>query len=308
MAVLRRRFLRHVQQEVVFPSSGSVTLSYPPYSPATTRLDFPLVPLQDWTVAVLFSHVSANVIIKCVNLLLLEQSLVIIGEDQGLVSAIGTAFISLLLPFRWDGVFIPLLPTSLSDIVQSPVPFVLGVQPPFNPTHTTPHAAALHIGRCKEHLRLPDLAVKLPLCYQLLQALQEASKLFSCRRSRWANLHLATYMGGLTGDETQALARLRGIFREYVQGLCGDLAYPEAWRKYGTFDSEREAFEFFPGWFLDPLRMMLVSFGEGMGGREGGRDMCAKSIATFVLTLPPSVLPFSPPIGLSKCLGSDADV
>ncbi len=304
LATLRRRFLRHVQREMVFPSSGSVTLSYPPYSPATTRLDFPLVPLQDWAVAVLFSHVSAGVIIKCVNLLLLEQSLVVIGEDQGLVSAIATAFISLLQPFKWDGVFIPLLPNSLSDIVQSPVPFVLGVQPPFDPSHTTPHAAALHIGRCKEHLRLPDLAVKLPLCYQLLQALQESSKLFSCRRSRWANLHLATYMGGLTLDETQALVRLKSTFREYVQGLCGDLAYPEAWRKYGTFDSEREVFEFFPGWFLDPLRMMMVGLWRRGGGKEEGRDVplfeskhfCFFTFTlTFLLfhppTLPPSISP-----------------
>lgn len=253
----RRRFLRYIQQDVVFPSTGILTLSFPPYAPSTTRLDLPLVPLQDWTVAVLFSHVSVDVIIKCVNLLLLEQSLVVIGEDQGLVSAISTAFVSLLQPFKWDGVFIPLLPTALSDILQSPVPFVLGVQPPFDPTRSTPHAAALHIGRCKEHLRLPDLTVKLPLCYQLLQALKQASKLFSCRRSRWANLHLATYMAGLTGDERQALASLRGIFHEYVQGLCGDLAYPGAWRKYGTFDSTSETFEFFPSWFLEPMRMML---------------------------------------------------
>jgi len=90
-------------------------------------------------------------------------------------------------------------------------------------------------------------------------------------------------MGGLTRDETQALARLTGIFREYVQGLCGELAYPEAWRKYGTFDSEKEAFEFFLGWFLDPLRMMVVSGLGGEGGRKGGREggVCARNAFLF---------------------------
>jgi len=72
-------------------------------------------------------------------------------------------------------------------------------------------------------------------------------------------------------DETQTLVKLKATFREYVLGLCGDLAYPDAWRKYGTFDSEREVFEFFPGWFLDPLRMMVVGL-LGRGVREGGRE------------------------------------
>lgn len=262
-----------------------------------TLLFLPQVPLKDWTVAVLFSRVSSDVIVKCINLLLLEQSLVIIGEDLGLVSAIGTALISLLKPFKWDGVFIPVLPSGLSDILQSPVPFVLGCQPPFDPSTATPHAAALHIGKYKEHLRLPGMETKLPLCYQLLQELHDAAKVFSCRRSRWANLHLSTYMSGLTSDETQALGALEKIFQvsiyllryfvredfcpadlhaflshpypfpfpllffytiqRYVENLCGDLKYNNAWRKYGAFNSTTHDFEFFPCWFLAPLQMML---------------------------------------------------
>ena len=118
--------------------------------------------------AVLFSRVSVDVIIKCVNILLLEQSLVIVGEDLGLVSAIGTALTSLLAPFKWDGVFIPVLPVGLNDILQSPVPFVLGTSPPFDPSRV-PNASVLYIGRSKEYLRVPEMETKLPLCYQYLQ-------------------------------------------------------------------------------------------------------------------------------------------
>jgi hypothetical protein len=131
------------------------------------------VPLQHWTTAVLFSRLSADVIIRCLNVLLLETTLVIVGEDLGLVSAIGTALISLLEPFQWDGVFIPLLPSSLSDFLQSPVPLVVGVVPPFDASRHM-GAAVLTIGGHGEHLRTPQLQVKLPLCYQLLQVRRHA--------------------------------------------------------------------------------------------------------------------------------------
>ena len=124
--------------------------------------------LQHWTTAVLFSRLSPEVIVKCINLLLLEQSLIIVGEDLGLVSAIGTALTSLLAPFKWDGVFIPLLPSGLSEFLQSPVPFVVGLPAPYD-YRKSPSASVLHIGRNSEHLRVPQIDIKLPLCYQLLQ-------------------------------------------------------------------------------------------------------------------------------------------
>lgn len=89
------------------------------------------------------------------------------------------------------------------------------------------------------------------------QELHEHSKIFSVRRSRWANLHLSTYMNGLTQEESGALLGLRKILRSYVENLCGDLKYHDAWRKYGAFNSTTQDFEFYPGWFLGPLQMML---------------------------------------------------
>lgn len=260
VSVLRRRFLDHVQHELGGNSGGSLTISYPAYSTAPSRVDLPLVALDDWTCAVLFSRVSADVIVKLINLLLLEQSLVIVGEDLGLVSAIGTGLISLLAPFRWDNPFVPSLPAALADVLQSPVPYIVGIaaDPEFDPTHATPHAAVLHLGRCREHLRLPDVKLPLPHAYQLLQEVHDSARVFVGRRSRcWANLHLATYMSGLTVEETTALANVKGVFRCYVENLCGDIKYRQAWRKYGFLNGETGDFAFEPAWFLAPLEVML---------------------------------------------------
>jgi hypothetical protein len=261
LAVLRRRFLDYVQHEMGSSTgSSSITINYPTYSAAPSRVDLPLVALEDWTCAVLFSRVSADVVVKIVNLLLLEQSLVIVGEDLGLVSAIGTGLISLLAPFRWDNPFVPSLPAGLADVLQSPVPYIVGIaaDPEFDPTHATPHAAVLHLGRCREHLRLPDVKLPLPHAYQLLQEVHDAARVFVGRRSRcWANLHLATYMCGLTGEETTALANVKGVFSQYVENLCGDIKYRQAWRKYGFLNGETGDFAFEPAWFLAPLEVML---------------------------------------------------
>lgn len=170
------------------------------------------VPLQHWTVAVLFSRVSVDVIIKCVNILLLEQSLVIVGEDLGLVSSIGTALTSLLAPFKWDGVFIPVLPDGLNDILQSPVPFVLGVSPPFDPSRV-PNASVLYIGRTKEYLRVPQMETKLPLCYQHLQV--SPPSLF------WYHFYICLYTASLTKYATNrnCMTQERSSWVEDQNGL-----------------------------------------------------------------------------------------
>lgn len=64
-------------------------------------------------------------------------------------------------------------------------------------------------------------------------------------------------MNGLTQDESAALLGVREVLRNYVEHLCGDLKYRDAWRKYGAFNSTTQDFEFYPGWFLGPLQMML---------------------------------------------------
>ena len=64
-------------------------------------------------------------------------------------------------------------------------------------------------------------------------------------------------MSGLTPHERVAVLSLREVFQAYVEGLCGDLKYSDAWRKYGAFNSTTHDYEFYPGWFLGPLQMML---------------------------------------------------
>ena len=77
--------------------------------------DFPicvasLLSTQEWTTAVLFTHLSSQIVCKVINLLLMEKSLIIHGKNAGIVTSITMAVLHLIEPFCWEGIFVPLVP------------------------------------------------------------------------------------------------------------------------------------------------------------------------------------------------------
>eukprot|EP00741_Cyanophora_paradoxa_P004649 tig00000821_g4512.t1 len=58
---------------------------------------------------------------------LLERQLVIVAPDLSLLSSVVVAVISLLRPFKWQCLVCPLLPVSMADFLEAPVPFVVGL-------------------------------------------------------------------------------------------------------------------------------------------------------------------------------------
>lgn len=58
---------------------------------------------------------------------MLEKSLLVRGQSASMVSIIAAAVIHLIAPLKWVGAFIPLLPLSAKEVLQAPVPFVIGV-------------------------------------------------------------------------------------------------------------------------------------------------------------------------------------
>jgi hypothetical protein len=82
---------------------------------------------QEWTLSILFHFIAIDVIVYIHCLLLAEKSLVVVGTDSGLVSLITTSFLHLLQPFKWAGVFVPVLPPLAQEILDAPVPFLIGL-------------------------------------------------------------------------------------------------------------------------------------------------------------------------------------
>ena len=101
-----------------------------PIDPVHSRLSFelPLPQLgSDWGLASILRNLNPVDIQKIINIILLERSIIVIGKNSIDVSASIFALIDLLKPFQWAGTVIPILPTSLFEILSSPVPYLVGV-------------------------------------------------------------------------------------------------------------------------------------------------------------------------------------
>ncbi len=95
--------------------------------------------------AIMFSYLNSSIIFKLVNLLLMEKSLVICGKQRGIVSLVALAVKNLILPFRWEGVFVPLVPDSARELFGAPVPFILGTTISPRDSDVSPNSAILHL-------------------------------------------------------------------------------------------------------------------------------------------------------------------
>lgn len=100
---------------------------------------------QEWTMAVLLSCITPRNIFQLINLLLMEKSLVIVGKNVGMVTALAFAAVNLLSPFTWEGVFVPMVPDSARELFGAPVPFILGTTSPPRSEDLSPTAAVLFL-------------------------------------------------------------------------------------------------------------------------------------------------------------------
>ncbi|XP_076250836.1 uncharacterized protein LOC143190441 isoform X3 [Rhynchophorus ferrugineus] len=75
-------------------------------------------------------NLPENIILKIFSSLLLERKVILISESISELSSCVDSLQSILYPFTWYHTFIPIVPESLWDIVESPTPVICGVLSP----------------------------------------------------------------------------------------------------------------------------------------------------------------------------------
>ena len=85
--------------------------------------------LEERDMSQLYDSVSNKVLIILFGSLLLERKVVLLCNNLSKLSSCVEALQSLLYPFTWPHTFIPVLPDipGLSEILQAPLPFVIGI-------------------------------------------------------------------------------------------------------------------------------------------------------------------------------------
>ncbi|XP_060628560.2 DENN domain-containing protein 2C [Anolis sagrei] len=75
----------------------------------------------------LFKCLSVSHLIQVCASLLLERRVIFVADSLSTLSKCGHAVVATLYPFTWQHTYIPVLPTSMIDIVCSPTPFLIGI-------------------------------------------------------------------------------------------------------------------------------------------------------------------------------------
>ncbi|XP_067414851.1 DENN domain-containing protein 2C isoform X2 [Emydura macquarii macquarii] len=75
----------------------------------------------------LFKCLSVCHLIKVCASLLLERRVIFVADNLSTLSKCGHAVVATLYPFTWQHTYIPVLPSSMIDIVCSPTPFLIGI-------------------------------------------------------------------------------------------------------------------------------------------------------------------------------------
>jgi len=122
--------VKYPNDEYEFINKKHSRLEFDPLLENLPKISLPL-PLPDmigeWGVATLFIRFNPSALLLTLNMLLLEASVLVIGTRPREVSCCTSALLTLLDPYKWASVFMPLIPTEYLEFVESPVPFIAGM-------------------------------------------------------------------------------------------------------------------------------------------------------------------------------------
>ncbi|KDO16772.1 hypothetical protein SPRG_17723 [Saprolegnia parasitica CBS 223.65] len=123
------RYIANFVCEVPMPPRGriQVQLTLPERTIYVARPPKNQLPLADFSLRSLFQVLDMNNVLTVVSCLLLEQKVALCSKHLALLTPIAETLLTLLFPLAWQGAYIPVLPSSLLDVIDAPVPFLVGV-------------------------------------------------------------------------------------------------------------------------------------------------------------------------------------
>lgn len=244
------------------------------FSKVSLPLPLPEVSGQ-WGLATLFLRIKDSGLIILLKLLLLERSVLVVGQRSEEVTACATALLELLDPYKWASAFMPLLPREMLDFVSSPVPFIAGMlvegkQDLHSVIHDHGVKDAMLNGLSIVNLVSGKLIVTreqgtsdmLRRSFQTIPELALYQKrLESYFRDPSSNLRSfqAFFRNGASLRESLTLGKVKKVIKKHLsQFTMGLNDKPDAWQQYGEFNQHTGAFDFCPDKFIQPLKDRMI--------------------------------------------------
>ncbi|KAK2080456.1 hypothetical protein QBZ16_000309 [Prototheca wickerhamii] len=155
--------------------------------------------LGAWTIPALCRCMSLDGILTFLSAALQEAPTVVFCPNLGLLSAVVLSLVPLLLPFGWQSLLLPVMPSPARrlELLDAPVPFVVGVQ------YKTPEVSSRCSGLVRVNVRWRARTPELRALGRLTGAAHRPAHEVSDAQAALAGVFLSTvqtYLRGLVAD------------------------------------------------------------------------------------------------------------
>ncbi|XP_031100056.1 uncharacterized protein LOC116004232 [Ipomoea triloba] len=175
------------------------------------------VALSVWTTATICRALSLETILALVTGVLLEKQVVVICPNLGILSALVLSLIPIIRPFQWQSLFLPILPRKMLDLLDAPVPFIVGLQQ--KPADLkTKISNLIYVNVAKDQAK--------PCYLPLLPGFKELVSELHPIHVRLAREDLAAQRHPVyrcNEVQTEAAAQFLNVMGHYLESLCSDL-------------------------------------------------------------------------------------
>ena len=240
----------------------------------STKIDLPL-PLpkigKEWGLAKLLLSVGPDSTLLALKLLLLERSILVLGDKPDEVTAVCRALLRLIKPFEWASTFMPVLPFAMLDFVNSPVPFVAGMSVEGDHAMQLIEDDIRVIEAQSEGMSIINLKAgallitsergigdKLSLSSSLRKKIHALHRRLSfLAEKKDSSIHSLERFCilGASPLERLTLQSASSSIEEYFGSLLGDVASGDGWlERYGKMDEASGEYLFHAEWMIEALR------------------------------------------------------
>ncbi|KAM4572253.1 DENN domain-containing protein 5B-like isoform 3-T3 [Odontesthes bonariensis] len=255
-------YIHNILYEVPLPPPGRSLRFHGVQGPIMCQRPGPEeLPLGDYPLGEAFSLLGVDNMVKLLTCALLETQVLLYSQDYQHLMTVAEGITTLLFPFQWQHIYLPIISTPLHHLLDAPVPFLMGIQRRDGAERSSlhlPHEANLCFVDIDNHcVEAPEDLPLFPDQTELIQELSEVLLHFglppqggmstkpttstTSSATHLSSLVLEDLMedrrnGNLGGEELAVLERLQALARR-----CGGGKISEGRKTLGhVFEEEEE--------------------------------------------------------------------
>ncbi|CAJ1945974.1 unnamed protein product [Cylindrotheca closterium] len=126
------RYIANFVYDIPLPRPGGAAVRWDCFGRSKSGLELVMgspnkLPMVFFSYEPLFRTLSVSNVLTLWATLLQEGKVVLQSNHLSLLTPVAEALLSLLFPFTWQGMYIPILPNSMVDAIEAPIPFLVGI-------------------------------------------------------------------------------------------------------------------------------------------------------------------------------------